>query len=142
MEHMPPAKSLFEECAALPHEMELRNNVRQLLRIALAIVVAGTISVPIQVSAQVQSSAPGDRAITQNISKALIKAGIDPRTTSVQVTTTSTHVVYLSGLISDPQTVKLAGVVAARTAPAYRIVNNIRSSFFDDPSHVNGGISK
>jgi osmotically-inducible protein OsmY len=107
-----------------------------------AIVVAGTVNVPIQVSAQVQSSAPSDRAIGQNISKALIKAGIDPRTTSVQVITTSTHVVYLSGLISDPQTIKLAGVVAARTAPAYRIVNNIRSSFFDDPSHVNGGISK
>src|ERR1700679_3767262 len=72
-----------------------------------AIVVAGTVNVPIQVSAQVQSSAPSDRAIGQNISKALIKAGIDPRTTSVQVITTSTHVVYLSGLISDPQTIKL-----------------------------------
>jgi hypothetical protein len=142
MEHMRPAIGLLEERAPLPGEIGLQNNFRQLCRIALAIVVAGTVSLPIKVSAQVQSSAPGDRAITQNISKALIKAGIDPRTTSVQIITTSTHVVYLSGLISDPQTIKLASVVAARTAPAYRIVNNIRSSFFDDPSHVNGGISK
>jgi osmotically-inducible protein OsmY len=110
--------------------------------IVLAITMAATLSVPIQVWSQVQSNAPVDRAIAQNISQALTKAGIDPRITSVRVITTSNRVVYLSGLISDAQTVKLAAVVAARTAPGYRVVNNIRSSFFDDPNHVNGGITK
>jgi hypothetical protein len=30
----------------------------------------------------------------------------------------------------------------ARTAPSYRVVNNIRSSFFDDPNHVTGDKTK
>jgi hypothetical protein len=89
-----------------------------------------------------QSGAPADKAVAQNVAKALVKAGIDPRITSVQVVTTADHVVYLTGLISDTNTIKLAGSVAAKTAPGYRIVNNIRSSFFDDPSHVSGGITK
>jgi osmotically-inducible protein OsmY len=105
---------------------------RLLLSICCLIVLA--LAAPSRVFAQIQSNAPADRATTQDISKALIKAGIDPRTTSVQVKTTSNHVVYLSGLISDPQTIKLAGDVAVRMAPGYRVVNNIRSSFFDDPN--------
>ena len=92
--------------------------------------------------AQVQSNAPADKSMTQNISKALVKAGIDPRTTSVQVVITADHAVYLKGLISDAGTIKLAGSVAAKTAPGYRVVNNIRSSFFDDPSHVTGDKTK
>jgi osmotically-inducible protein OsmY len=92
--------------------------------------------------AQTQSNSPADQAVSQKISKALVKAGIDPRTTSVQVITTSDHVVYLTGLISNKNTIKLAGDVAAKTAPSYRIVNNINSGFFDDPNHVNGGMSK
>jgi BON domain len=140
----PTTKGLFVECQPFPRELGRRKHTLRLLRvcIALASIMAATLSAPIQVWAQVQSNAPADRAITQNISKAMIKAGIDPRTTSVQVITTSNRVVYLSGLISDAQTVKLARVVAERTAPGYRIVNNIRSSFFDDPNHVNGGITK
>jgi len=94
------------------------------------------------VKAQQQSNAPADRAMSQKISSALVKAGIDPRTTSVRVITTSDHVVYLKGLISDTNTIKLAGDVAAKTAPSYRIVNQINSSFFDDPNHVSGGMSK
>jgi osmotically-inducible protein OsmY len=94
------------------------------------------------VQAQMQSSSPADKAVAQKISKALVKAGIDPRITSVQVVTTADHVVYLTGLISDKNTIKLAGNVAAKTAPSYRIVNNINSGFFDDPNHVNGGMSK
>jgi osmotically-inducible protein OsmY len=92
--------------------------------------------------AQQQSSAPADKTVSQQISKALVKAGIDPRITSVQVVTTSDHVVYLKGLISDQNTIKLAGEVAAKTAPSYRIVNQINSGFFDDPNHVTGGMSK
>jgi len=89
-----------------------------------------------------QSSAPADKATSKKISQALVKAGIDPRITSVQVITTSNHVVYLKGLISDPNTIKLAGNVAAKTAPNYKIVNQINSGFFDDPNHVDGGQSK
>jgi len=92
--------------------------------------------------AQTQSNSPADQAVRQKISQALVKAGIDPRITSVQVTTTADHVVYLTGLISNKNTIKLAGNVAAKTAPSYRIVNNINSGFFDDPNHVNGGMSK
>jgi osmotically-inducible protein OsmY len=92
--------------------------------------------------AQEQSSSPVDRAVSHEISRALIKAGIDPRTTSVQVITTADHVVYLTGLISNRDTIKLAGQVAAQTAPSYKIVNKINSSFFDDPNEVNGGMSK
>ncbi len=92
--------------------------------------------------AQSQSPAPGDKAIVQTISNALIKAGIDPRTTSVQVIATADHAVYLTGLISDRAKVKLAGDVAAKSAPSRRVVNNIRSSFFDDPNHVRGDKTK
>jgi hypothetical protein len=140
----PQIKHLFFERQPFSRELGRRNHAVRLRRvcIALAIIMAATLSRPTQVWAQVQSNAPADKSITQNISKALIKAGIDPRTTSVRVITTSNRVVYLSGLISDAQTVKLAAVVAARTAPGYRVVNNIRSSFFGDPNHVNGGITK
>ena len=86
--------------------------------------------------AQVQSTAPADQAVRQNVSQALIKAGIDPRTTSVKVITTTDHTVYLSGLISNAQTVKLAESAARKAAPSYRVINNIRSSFFADPNHV------
>jgi osmotically-inducible protein OsmY len=92
--------------------------------------------------AQTQSSAPADRAVAQTISSALVKAGIDPRTTSVQVITTSDHAVYLTGLISDQSRIKLAGETAAKAAPSWRVVNNIRSSFFDDPAHVRGDKTK
>lgn len=92
--------------------------------------------------AQTQSPAPGDKAVAQTISDALIKAGIDPRTTSVQVVTTVDHVVHLTGLISDRAKAKLAGDVAAKAAPSWRVVNNIRSSFFDDPNHVRGDKTK
>ena len=92
--------------------------------------------------AQVQSNGPADRAVTQHVSEALVKAGIDPRTTSVRVITTADHTVYLSGLISNAQTIKLAASAAAKAAPSYRIVNNIHSSFFDDPSHVTGDKTK
>jgi len=89
-----------------------------------------------------QSSAPADKAMSKKISQALVKAGIDPRITSVQVITTADHVVYLKGLISDPNTIKLAGSVATKAAPNYRVVNQINSGFFDDPNHVDGGMSK
>ena len=92
--------------------------------------------------AQQQSPAPADRIVQQNIANALVKAGIDPRVTSVQVIATADHVVYLKGLISNPDTIKLAGTVASKTAPSYRVVNNIKSSFFDDPSHVTGDKTK
>jgi osmotically-inducible protein OsmY len=92
--------------------------------------------------AQEQSTSPADEAVSKNISKALVKAGINPRLTSVQVIATSDHVVYLTGLISNKDTIKLAGDVAAQTAPSYRVVNNIKSSFFDDPNHVSGGMTK
>ena len=89
-----------------------------------------------------QSRQPADQAVQQNISRALVQAGIDPRRTSVQVVTTSDHVVYLSGLISNRDTIKLAGSVASKTAPSWRVVNNIRASFFDDPNHVNADKTK
>ncbi len=92
--------------------------------------------------AQVQSNAAADRAVAQNVSEALVKAGIDPRTTSVRVTVTADHTVYLSGLISNAQTIKLAASAAAKAAPSYRIVNGIHSGFFDDPSHVTGNKTK
>lgn len=93
-------------------------------------------------SAQTQSSAPADQEISQKISRALSDAGIDPRTTSVKVITTSEHQVYLTGLISNKDTIKLAGEVAARTAPTFQIVNQIHSSFFDDPNHVSADKTK
>jgi osmotically-inducible protein OsmY len=93
-------------------------------------------------SPAVQSDAPGDRSVRQQIKKALLDAGIDPRTTSVQVITTSDHIVYLKGLISDKDEIALAGKVAAQTAPNYKIVNKINSSFFDDPNHVTGDKTK
>ena len=92
--------------------------------------------------AQVQSNGPADRAVTQHVSEALVKAGIDPRTTSVRVITTADHTVYLSGLISNAQTIKLAASAAAKAAPSYRVVNNIHSGFFDDPGHVVGDKTK
>jgi osmotically-inducible protein OsmY len=92
--------------------------------------------------AQTPSTAASDQETSQKISAALEKAGIDPRTTSVQVIVTADHTVYLKGLISDRETIKHAGEVAAKTAPSYKIVNNIRSSFFDDPNHVTGDKTK
>jgi len=88
--------------------------------------------------AQVQSTATADQAVTQKVSKALVQAGIDPRTTSVKVVTTADHTIYLSGLISSAQTVKMAESAARKAAPSYRVINNIRSSFFADPNHVVG----
>jgi osmotically-inducible protein OsmY len=88
--------------------------------------------------AQVQSTAPGDQAVTQKVSLALVQAGIDPRTTSVKVLTTADHTIYLSGLISNAQTVKLAETAARKAAPSYRVINNIHSSFFGDQNHVTG----
>ncbi len=92
--------------------------------------------------AQTQSNSPDDQHVTQEISKALTEAGIDSRTTSVKVITTSDHAVYLTGLISNKDTIKLAGDVAAKAAPSFRIVNQIHSSFFDDPNHVTGDKTK
>jgi len=89
-----------------------------------------------------QSRLPADQAVQQNVSRALVQAGIDPRRTSVQIVTTSDHVLYLSGLISDRDTIKLAGAVAAKAAPSWRVVNNIRASFFDTPNHVNADKTK
>ena len=94
------------------------------------------------VRAAEQSRLPADQAVQQNVSRALIQAGIDPRQTSVQVVTTSDHAVYLSGLISNRDTIKLAGAVAAKAAPSWRVVNNIRASFFDSPNHVNADKTK
>lgn len=94
------------------------------------------------VQAAEQSRLPADQAVQQNVTHALIAAGIDPRRSSVQVVTTSDHVIYLSGLISNRDTIKLAGTVAAKTAPSWRVVNTIRSSFFDDPNHVNADKTK
>jgi hypothetical protein len=94
------------------------------------------------VQAAEQSRLPADQAVQQNVSRALAQAGIDPRRTSVQVVTTSDHVIYLSGLISNRDTIKLAGAVAAKTAPSWRIVNTIRASFFDDPNHVRADKTK
>ncbi len=92
--------------------------------------------------AQTQSGSPADLEISQKISKALAEAGIDSRTTSVKVITTSDHSVYLTGLISNRDTIRLAGDVAAKTAPAFRIVNQIHSSFFDDPNHISSDKTK
>ena len=89
-----------------------------------------------------QSRLPADQAVQQNVSRALIQAGIDPRRTSVQVVATADHAIYLSGLISDPETIKLAGTVAAKAAPSWRVINNIRASFFADPNHVNADKTK
>jgi hypothetical protein len=89
-----------------------------------------------------QSRLPADQAVQQNVSRALIQAGIDPRRTSVQVVTTADHVVFLSGLISDRDTIKLAGAVAGKAAPSWRVVNNIRASFFADSNHVNADKTK
>ncbi len=89
-----------------------------------------------------QSRLPADQAVQQNVSRALIQAGIDPRRTSVQVITTADHAIYLSGLISDRDTIKLAGAVAEKAAPSWRVVNNIRASFFADPNHVNADKTK
>jgi hypothetical protein len=89
-----------------------------------------------------QSRLPADQAVQQNVSRALIQAGIDPRRTSVQVVTTADHTIYLSGLISDRDTIKLAGTVAGKAAPSWRVVNTIRSSFFADPNHVNADKTK
>jgi hypothetical protein len=89
-----------------------------------------------------QSRLPADQAVKQNVSRALVDAGIDPRVTSVQVVTTSDHVIYLNGLISDRDKIKLAGAVAAKTAPSWRVVNTIRASFFDSPNHVNADKTK
>ena len=111
-------------------------------RLSLVLVPAVLATVLSPVMAQQQSSALADRAVQQNIANALVKAGIDPRVTSVQVTVTADHTVYLKGLISNPDTIKLAGAVAAKIAPSYRVVNNIRSSFFDDPNHVTGDKTK
>lgn len=111
------------------------------MKLGVLVFVSGIVLLA-QASAQTQSNAPADRTTTQNVSRALVQAGIDPRTTSVQVVTATGHIVYLSGLISSGQLIKTAGAAAAKAAPGYRIVNNIRSSFFDDPSHVSGGVSK
>ncbi len=91
--------------------------------------------------AQTQSSAPADQEVAHRIVTALAAASVDSRITSVKVITTSDHVVYLTGL-SDKDTIKLAGTVAAKTAPSFRVVNQIRSSFFDDPNHVTGDKTK
>ncbi len=107
------------------------------LKIAFAVAVLTS-----EAHAQIQSSTPADRAVTQNVSQALVKAGIDPRTTSVRVVTTADHTVYLFGLISSSQTIKLAVNAAEKAAPSYRVVNNIHSSFFADPNHVTGDKTK
>ncbi len=107
-----------------------------------AITISTLLLLTMTAHAQTQSSAPADRAVAQTISNALVKAGIDPRTTSVQVITTSDHAVYLTGLISDQNRVKLAAETAAKAAPSWRVINNIRSSFFDDPNHVRGNKTK
>ena len=105
--------------------------------LSLTVLLAAT-----AVQAAEQSRVPADLAVQQNVSRALVSAGIDPRRTSVQVVTTSDHVIYLSGLIGDRNTINLAGAVAAKTAPSWRVVNNIRASFFDDPNHVSADKTK
>ena len=109
---------------------------------ARMMIAVGIFALPASAFAQAQSPAAADKAATQNVSHALVQAGIDPRVTSVQVVTTSDHVVHLSGLISNVQLIKAASAAAAKAAPGYRIVNNIRSSFFDDPNHVTGDKTK
>jgi hypothetical protein len=95
-----------------------------------------------EVEAAEQSRLPSDQAVQQNVAHALVMAGIDPRRTSVQVITTSDHVIYLSGLISDRKTIDLAAAAAAKAAPSWRVVNGIRASFFADPNHVNADKTK
>ncbi len=107
------------------------------LTLAFAIAVLSS-----EAHAQMQSSAPADRAVTQSVSQALVKAGVDPRTTSVRVVTTADHTIYLSGLIGSSKTIKSAVSAAEKAAPTYRVVNNIRSSFFGDPNHVTGDKTK
>lgn len=108
---------------------------------ALALGLALIVLLP-SVQAQTQSSAPADQELSQKIAKGLVEAGIDSRTTSVKVITTSDQVVYLTGLIGNKDMIKLAGEVAAKTAPSCRIVNQIHSNFFDDPNHVTGDKTK
>jgi hypothetical protein len=103
----------------------------------LSLVLSGAIA-----EAAEQSRLPADQAVQQNVSRALVQAGTDPRLTSVQVVTTADHAIYLSGLINNRDTIKLAGAVAAKTAPSWRVVNNIRGSFFADPNHVNADKTK
>jgi osmotically-inducible protein OsmY len=114
------------------------------MRASLKIVLAGlsVLLLAAEVHAAEQSRRPADEAVRQDVSRALVRAGIDPRRTSVQVVTTSDHVIYLSGLISDRGTIKMAGDVAAKAAPSWHVVNNIRASFFDDPNHVNADKTK
>lgn len=107
--------------------------------LVLGLTLAGLFS---SAGAQTQSDSAVDLATSQKIAQALTEAGIDSRRTSVKIVTTSDHVVYLTGLISDKATIKLAGDVAAKTAPSFRIVNQIHSSFFDDPNHVTGDKTK
>jgi osmotically-inducible protein OsmY len=109
---------------------------------ARILIAVGLLMIPAAAIAEAQSSAAADKAATQNVSRALIQAGIDPRVTSVQVVTTPDDVVHLSGLISNAQLIKAASAAATKAAPGYRVVNNIRSSFFDDPSHVSGDKTK
>jgi hypothetical protein len=117
---------------------------RMTMRASLKIVLAGlALLLPAaEVQAAEQSRLAADEAVQQNVSRALVQAGIDPRRTSVQVVTTSDHVIYLSGLIGDRNTIKMAGAAAAKAAPSWRVVNNIRASFFDDPNHVNADKTK
>ena len=114
----------------------------QMRPVKIALVSLSLLLSSAQVRAAEQSRLLADQAVQQDISRALIRAGVDPRRTSVQVVTTSDHVIYLSGPISDRNTIKLAGSVAAKTAPSWRVVNNIRSSFFDDPNHVDADKTK
>ncbi len=113
------------------------------LKMASKISVALTVLLwPLVAQAAEQSRAPADQAVQQNVSRALVDAGIDPRRTSVQVVTTSDHVIYLSGLISDRNAINAAVAAAAKAAPSWHVVNNIRSSFFADPNHVNADKTK
>lgn len=105
----------------------------------LGLIIVGTAT---WAQAPEQSTAPADRVVSQSVSSALVRVGIDPRVTSVKVVTTAGHVVYLTGLISDRSKIMLAGATAAKAAPGYRIVNNIHAGFFDDPNHVNGSMTK
>jgi len=70
--------------------------------------------------------------MSKKISQALVKAGIDPR-----ITRSSDHDRrprrLSEGLISDPNTIKLAGSVATKAAPI--TASSIRSiPFFDIPT--------
>jgi methionine-rich copper-binding protein CopC len=92
--------------------------------------------------AQVQSKVPADKALAKKILNAIVKAGVDLRTASVQVVVTADHTVYLKGLISDSNEAQLAVKTAQENAPGYKVVNKINGGFFDDPNHVNGGMTK